>query len=73
MRARWLTRCRAPILADPQLEGLYATRASEFGPDIVDPATSRLWDITTPKQWGRLAARHTDPFGTGIPISTRAP
>ena len=61
------------ILSDPSLDGLYVTRAGEFGPDIGDPITGRWWDITTPGQWAAHVAQYGDPFGTGIPLYTTSP
>lgn len=55
------------IDADGALNHLEQTPRFKRGPDVIDPATGRWYDLTTPGQWGAHVRRYAS-FGEGTPI-----
>ena len=64
-------RARQYMARDSTLDDLWLTRPGEYGPDVIDFAGQRWWDITTPGQWQPHLNRYSDGFGTGYGVFTK--
>ena len=64
------TMVKEMVKADVRLSStLRITPRFKFGPDFVDPAAGRWYDITTSAQWTAHIARYEANFGAnGVPI-----